>query len=486
MPASPMVLWISEQLQGLLQQEPAQVYFVGGCVRDLLMGRPLHDLDLVVAGDAISLARTTARAFHAAFVLLDEANGIARVVLRGQEEGAGSTIDFARMRGGDLAVDLAARELTINAMAMAPAAFQRFVQGETARPEVVDPFGGQQDLAAGRLRAVSRQVLHDDPLRMMRAVRFAGELGFAIAPETAGWIHESAGLLTSVSWERIRDELARLLACPHAAPYLPLLDSLGLLPHVLPEIVPIRSAAGLERPWETVCCLEWIAAGLGEQAPTEREEPFWQPVARQTHPDLVLNLPYAAQLRRYLEERLSGERPRLVLLKLAALLRHGDGPTEGRERCGRQVAQRLRLSAREALALGTATAWPADLERTVPGEASRRAVYRFYRDAGETATGILLLALAEDLAHAGRSLDREKWAYLASRANWILTLRYEHPADVITPPRLLDGSELMRLLELQPGPLIGQLLEDIREAQASGEVRTREEALAWARRALEM
>ncbi len=485
MPASPMVLWIVEQLQDLLRREPAEVHFVGGCVRDLLMGRPLHDLDLVVAGDAVALARATARAFRAAFVLLDEENGVARVVLRGREGRPDSTIDFARMRGADLRADLAARDLTINAMAMTPAPFRRSLEGSADRPEVVDPFAGQQDLAAGLLRAVSEQVLHDDPLRAMRAVRFAAELGFAIEERTAGWIRGAAGLLGGVSWERIRDELARLLSCRHAAPYLPLLDGLGLLPHVLPEVEAARGSPGLERLWETVCCLEWLAAALADRPPPNRGENLWQPRARQAHPGLALGLPYSDQLLRYLEERLAGERSRLVLLKLAALLRGGQVPAPERALVGRRVAQRLRLSSREALALDIAAGWTDDPPGGTVGGPLRRAVYRFYRDAGETASGILLLALAEGLAEAGPGLDPQAWAGQVARAGQVLALRYERPAEVISPPRLLHGGDLMRLLGLGPGPLIGQLLEDVREAQAGGDVRTREEALAWARRALE-
>ncbi len=470
--------WVLERLRFLLEENRTEAYYVGGCVRDLLLGRPLHDLDLVVAGGAIALARAIARDFQAAFVLLDEENDIARVVLRGGGSIPEGTVDFARMRG-NLAEDLAQRDLTINAMAMSPDNFRRYALGETDEPVVIDPWGGREDLRAGRLRALSRQVLYDDPLRTMRVVRLAGELDFAVEPQTAGWVREAAGLLPRVSGERVRDEIFRLLSCPHAAPYLPLLDVLNLLPQVCPEVVEAREQPDLEGRWERVCALEWLAAVLEGRPLPEREEPFWRPQALRRYPQLSFTTPYAPQLRRYLGERLSGERTRLSLLKLAALLEPGRlGEEKGRvHRAGR----RLRLSVRETLALDTAVALLGNPLLTTFGEPSPRDVYRFYRDGGESADGVLLLALAGEAAQA--DLNPERWEERAGRVQKVLEVRYVRP-EVIEPPRLLDGDDLMAVLGLPPGPQVGALLEGIREAQAAGEVHSRDEALAWARRKL--
>ncbi len=480
MAISNMVLLILDQVRDFLEQAQTPAYFVGGCVRDLVLGRPLHDLDLVVPGDAVALARQIARMLHAAFVLLDQENGIARVVLRAPDGEIGDTLDFATMRGPDLASDLAARDFTINAMAMMPADFQAALRGEAA-PTVIDPYGGQKDLRDRCLRAVSERSFLDDPLRTMRAVRFAGELDFQLDPQTRQWAREAAPLLAGISWERIRDELARLLACDHAAPYLPLLDELQLLPQVLPELEPFRRAGELEHLWETVCCLEWLWAQMELEARPTPDAPLWQPVARQAQPLLSFHLPYGPQLRRYLHEQISDERTRLALLKVAALL-HGIGSTPTVE----QICRRLRLSSREALAIAAAVAALADPVPAGSGEDSRRLVYRFYRDVGDMATGALLLALAIDLAVVGRNVDLNWWKYRMARASWALTLRYERYNEVIDPPRLLDGAELMELLGLKPGPLIGRLLESIREAQAAGQVHTREEAIAWARERVEV
>lgn len=473
-----MMNMVVEQLESLLQQDAPESYYVGGCVRDLLLGRPLHDLDLVVAGDAIALARSVARAFHAAFVLLDEDNGIARVVLRGQEGGGGSTIDFARMRGACLAEDLRARDLTINAMAMTPADFWQRVSGGASTPTIIDPHCGREDLQAGCLRATARQSFVDDPLRTMRAVRFAGELDFEIEPTSRAWIRETAELLPQVSGERIRDELIRLLLCAQAAPYLPLLARLGLLPYVLPELAAC-AAPWQDHAWEMVCCLEWMIAQLEEKRLPSPEGLYWQPAALSAHPDLGLALPHTVQLRRHLEERLA-ERPRWALLKLAVLLQAADGDTT--VPLAQEVGRRLRLSTREVQFLHVLLGFR---KWTRGAEAAPRFVYRFYRDTGEGAAGVLLLALADDLARAGPALEGGQWGRRVCLVGEVLKLRYERTHEVISPPRLLDGSELIRALGLQPGPLIGDLLEGIREAQAAGEIVNREDALAWARREME-
>jgi len=132
--------------------------------------------------------------------------------------------------GSDLAADLTDRDFTINAMAV-----------DVAKPTVtIDHHGGLQDLAAGRIRPVSEDSIRNDPLRALRAVRQAAELGFALTPEIERLIRRDGDALQQVSCERQRDELARLLAQAEASPWLRCLDDLGLLTVVLPELVPLR------------------------------------------------------------------------------------------------------------------------------------------------------------------------------------------------------------------------------------------------------
>jgi hypothetical protein len=183
----------------------AQAWIVGGAVRDLLLGRPLLDLDIACPSPRDAATRF-ARAYGGAAFPLSDRHGAWRVA-RGEE-----TVDFTPLPDG-IDADLATRDFTINAMAMP-------LQGE----EVVDPHGGRADLEAGIVRAVSASVFRDDPLRLLRAVRFEDELGFRMDEETETLARREAGLVTSPAGERILAELRRLSAAGYRR-----LAELGLL-----------------------------------------------------------------------------------------------------------------------------------------------------------------------------------------------------------------------------------------------------------------
>lgn len=194
---------------------PADAALVGGAVRDALLNRlgPEPDLDLVVAGDAIQLCRQLGRRHGGSVVVLDAERSIARLVIRGW------SIDLARQEGGSLLADLRRRDYTINAMAL-----------PLSRPgQLVDPLGGLQHLEQRELVAVAERNLLDDPLRLLRGLRLAGELLFALSPQTLGWIERHHSSIAAVAGERVLAELEKLAAAPHGQRQLNQCASLGLL-----------------------------------------------------------------------------------------------------------------------------------------------------------------------------------------------------------------------------------------------------------------
>ena len=199
---------------------PAGTALVGGAVRDALLGRlgERPDLDLVVPADALSLSRDLARGLGGTCVVLDPERSIARLVLRGW------TIDLARQAGADLVSDLGRRDYTVNAMALPlPTA------GGAAPVGLVDPHGGLADLAAHRLVAIRETNLLEDPLRLLRGVRLAAELDFAIDPATWTWIRQHHQRLGGVAGERVLAELERLAAAPAGGRWLAAALEAGLL-----------------------------------------------------------------------------------------------------------------------------------------------------------------------------------------------------------------------------------------------------------------
>jgi tRNA nucleotidyltransferase (CCA-adding enzyme) len=184
---------------------PKPVYVVGGAVRDGLLGRVRAelDLDLVVATQAVVIARRLATACRAGFVLLDPERQIARVVF------AEMTVDIAQQDGQNIAEDLARRDYTLNAIAY-----------DLQTGETIDPFNGTQDIQERVIRMVSRQNLIDDPLRLLRAYRQGAQLDFTIESDTRRAICELVSLLTTVAAERVLAELRYLLQSPNSSQWL--------------------------------------------------------------------------------------------------------------------------------------------------------------------------------------------------------------------------------------------------------------------------
>jgi tRNA nucleotidyltransferase (CCA-adding enzyme) len=175
---------------------PKPAYMVGGAVRDALLGRTREylDLDFVLPGDAVQVARNIAKHYKAGFVLLDPQRKIARVVF------TGATVDFAQQEGDSLETDLHRRDFTANAIAYNP-----------HTQEIIDPLQGYIDLQEHVLKMVSPANLEDDPLRLMRAYRQASQLGFTIEPNTQNAIRSLAPHISKVAAERVRVELGYML-----------------------------------------------------------------------------------------------------------------------------------------------------------------------------------------------------------------------------------------------------------------------------------
>ncbi len=148
------------------------IWLAGGAVRDLLLHRVPHDWDLVLPGSGLGIARRVANALGGAYYALDHERGTGRAIVKHPASGETATIDFAAMRGVDIDEDLRTRDFTINAMAL------------TLDGCIVDPTGGQADLAIGRLRMVSPTCFQDDPVRLLRAIRLSMQLALVIERET--------------------------------------------------------------------------------------------------------------------------------------------------------------------------------------------------------------------------------------------------------------------------------------------------------------
>jgi putative nucleotidyltransferase with HDIG domain len=479
------------------EERDVRVWPVGGAVRDALLGRPVHDWDFAVDRDAMRLARAVADALGGAYYPLDEERDTGRVVLVGRD-GVRVDLDFAAQRGGSLETDLLARDFTVNALAL------------DGTGVVIDVARGLDDLEAGFVRAVSDQAFQDDPLRLLRAVRLEADLGFQIEPKTAAWMQRDADLLTGPSAERVRDEFVRIFSMSGAATSLERLDEFGLLSFVLPEMESLKgvkqSPPHRHDVWRHTLVIVDVLEGVVAVATGQETEPVLADVPQTAWGDLVRVLgQFASSIADHLAVEVSSGRDRTQLLKLATLLHDvgkpktqskGEGlpgEADGRihfynhDLVGAQIAaarlQELRFSRDEVERVRTivgAHLRPAHL--ACIDDFTRRAIYRFFRATSCGGVDVILLALADHLATWGPDLREERWARRLEVAETLLTHWFDHYQETIEPPPLVTGGELIAELGLEPGPQVGRLLRTLQEAQAAGEVRSREEALALARR----
>lgn len=474
-----------------------EIYLVGGAVRDMLRNRVSHDLDFAVPSNGISLARRVANALDADFMALDEERDTGRVIVT-EDEGSRTFLDFAAYRGGTtLEADLRARDFTINAIAY-----------DLRRSTIVDPLNGASDLRAKLIRACSPSSFQDDPVRILRAIRQAASFEFKIDLATRQTMKEAVGLLPRISPERLRDEVFKILEGPKPDASMRALEMLGVFPHLMPELSAMK---GITQPlphiydvWEHTLSvlrhLEGILSALRVGYSADETNDMFTGL-------LTLRLGrYREQFASHFAEALNTDRSVRAALFYAALYHDVEKPAMKSVDEAGQIhfyghdAKGAETAAERARAFNLSNdeverihriifhhmrflSFTMRMEQENEGP-SRKAVYRFFRDAGEAGVDLVLLALADLRGMCDHTLTQETWTRALDIARVLLENFWEKREETVAPPRLLDGNDLMRELDLQPGKIIGQLLEAIREGQATGQVVTREGALELAREEL--
>jgi tRNA nucleotidyltransferase/poly(A) polymerase len=485
-------LTFSDILDRIAAALPADipVYLVGGAVRDAMLGKSGHDLDFVLPGDVLKQARRVANKLGAAFFPLDEERDAARLILVDQS-GLRKTLDFAAYRGPDLESDLRGRDFTINAMAV------DLRSGQT----LYDPLGGASDLRDKILRACSPSALADDPIRILRAIRFAAALDFHILPDTRSLMRQSVGGLSKTSPERLRDELFRIFSGPQPSTSIHALEILGAHPYTLPELVELK---GVEQSSPHIYDVWEHTLGVMRQL-----ENVLQALHKDYDPESAVNMSmgllvmrlgrYRGQLETHFQTSLNPERTLRALLFFAALYHDIAKPrTRQVEKGGRirflrhdligeeivaKRARKLRLSNSETARLRTIVRHhlrPILLTQS-QSSLTRRAIYRFFRDTGPAGVDVCLLSLADVLATRGSTISVEDWTRQLDVVRGLLEAWWENPQESVTPPDIVNGSELMAHLQIKPGPLVGRLLDVIKENQATGKIQSKAQALSLAK-----
>jgi len=443
------------------------LYVVGGLVRDYVReaGAWEKDIDLAAKGEIRLLAQQAADLLQGRIIQLDQNTW--RIVFH--EGQAPWQLDISPLRGEDIVADLKQRDFTINAMALE-------ITGQS--PLLHDPLQGQADLADGRIRWCNPRVFEEDPLRLLRAVRFSAQLDFAIEEETWAGIMRASSLLAKVSRERIRGEFFKILSQPESARHIQTLKELGLLYEVIPGIaildrIPQAWPHRLplwEHSLETVAILESLLPEIEAIAPQ-----------------------WFSLIQDHLKEVVEGDIDAGQALKFVGLLHDvGKPPTQSQDETGRvhffgheeqgrwkvaEICRSLRLGNRFRIRVETLVG--SHLRPTLlasEGRLTVRAQYRFFRDLGDLGIDLLLLGWA-DLRATVEEGDPQVEQY---RGFLRKMLKYHFEKNLL-PRRapLIRGTDIMQALQIPSGPIVGNLLERIREAEAEGKFQTREEGLRY-------
>lgn len=455
-----------ESVAAALRTADGDAWFVGGAVRDALLGLPVLDIDLAVAGDPRVVARQLHDSFGGDIFSLSDRFGTWRVLPKDID----AQIDVSVLRGSTIEQDIAKRDFTINAMAVPV----------TQRDQLIDEFAGRRDLESRMLRVLGEQAYKDDPLRPLRMARFACGLGFSADAETLELTRRYAHAVKSVSVERVFAELKALLNADQAVAGVRMLNDLGLLAALIPEL---NELEGVEQSvyhhldaWEhTLEVLERTIELTEDPTPVFGD--------------------HAAQLASILDEELSEELTRGQALRWGALLHDvakgrtrvvsEDGrvgfpghDTVGSELVG-EIFGRLKVSDKLTRYVAGLTRHHLRLGFLVhKAPLTNRDVYRYLHACAPVEVEVSVLSVADRMATRGRKADEAITAHtdlaieITDRAlDW-----RQNP-----PPPLLRGDELADALEIKRGPLVGQLLAAIAEEQFVGSVSDRDEAIAFAR-----
>lgn len=466
------------------QNEFGETFLVGGYVRDKLSGRPSKDFDFVLERNSIHAARSIADHFRGSFYVMDYERQIARALINPDGEGA-VMVDCSLLAPEGIKTDLERRDFTINAIAV-----------NIASPDnYVDPLNGVDDLTQKRLNLCSPRSFILDPVRSIRAVRFIRSLNLTFTNEINLRIKESLSEIDSVSSERIRDEVCKILSLRHPNESIRLMDEFGLLPRIFPELLVLKKIEP-EKPHVhnaydhtlRVCEMLDLLVHSSLDNDTYNLTPQISEAVQEFKP-------YGEDLRQYFVREITPGRNLLALSHFAALYHDSAKPliapiiendkvsypnhAEKGAEIASQRGKSLSLSMEELVFIQRLVRqhMAMDIKSADDNTQVDLWLYRLFKQAGFSAIACCFLHLADILATYEHNLGQERWQQALSSVNKILDGWFHRYDQVAEPLKIVSGDDIMRRFNLPQGPLIGEMLELVREQQAMGRVSNQMEAL---------
>jgi len=410
-----------KQIFAKFQQAGFDIWLVGGAVRNLLTGRPIVNPDFTTNATPEQIQQLFPDSFYdnkfgtVGLKVDDQIYEITTFRTEGRYSDRRRPDQVAW--GQSLAEDLQRRDFTINAMVIGPDS------------KLIDHFGSQEDLAHKIIRAVGdpKKRFTEDTLRMMRAVRIATQLGFTIEPHTLQAIKQASAVITAVSWERIRDELFKILVSSHPADGITLLDDTNLLAYIIPELMAAKNVPQgghhIHDVWNhSLASLKFC--------------PSPDPLVRLA--TLLHDVGKPKTLRH--------QGPRGVTFY---------GHEVVGARLVRQLADRLRLSKLDKEKLITLVRWHMF---TYAPHMTDAAIRRFIRRVGVDNIPDMMSLRVGDRLGGGSPATSWRLRELQDRIYQQL-----HQPLAVTDLKV-DGHDVMKILKIKPGPRVGKILNILFEA----------------------
>ena len=436
-------------------------YLVGGSVRDALMGRVFVDRDIAIK-DAENFAKKLAEKFNATFIVLDPEYKIYRLVL----EDKINYLDISEIQGelnadANIEEDLSRRDFAMNAIAI-----------NLANGEIIDPFGGKSDIENKIIRHIKDSNFEEDPLRILRAFRFAATTGFELSEETKACIRKFKHLLFNPAKERINYELMKLFGGGNCSKVLLEMDEFGILEELFPFVKEMKKVT----------------------PNTHHHLDLFHHVIETVRNIEELYITASSIEKEHLDSVNFGGFPRINHIKLAGFLHDiGKYSTWTIEESGRHrfikhddvgakmcipFLREMKFSKKQIEYISSMIKnhiYPSNV--ICAPDLNEKVMMRYLRKMDTNVIDNIILAKADRLSARGEAITEDIVKENLNGLDKLLNF-YLEKRDTMKPlPKLIDGNEVMQIKKIKQSPLLGEILNALKEAQLNGDINTKEEAI---------
>ncbi|WP_428048304.1 CCA tRNA nucleotidyltransferase [Candidatus Proelusimicrobium excrementi] len=489
-----------EALASLIKNCAPEAYFVGGAVRDALMKRYCGDIDLAMPRELVKpCAVKLAAKLKASAFEMDPDFCVWRVTAK-----SGLQIDLCAFVGKDIKADLKRRDFTINALAYpVSSAFKiktkpagkklSLLLTSLKKENIIDLNGGIDDIKNKTVRANNSKVFTEDPLRLLRAFRVCAELKFKIEDKTLSLIKKSVSAALNPAGERIQEEFKRIFAAANTANILRAMDGAGLLSALIPQLEDQKTCAicyygeggVFTHTMKVVERIEFLLNNLEKAFPKfhKKIKPYAQDTALYKMTALLHDIAKPAtakmingRLRFFHHEERGSEMAEKFLKKLKY-------SCDAQKLICKMIYYHLRPSNLASNEIVT-----------------DKGIYKFFKELGPAGLPMLLLCWADytsyvrpmqvfslmrksvlpvmTMEEAKKKDNIGKTLRHMQMLNFLFGKYFNESKRFVAPPKIIDGRDIMSVLNVPPGPRVGRILEAVTLAQVEGKIKNKEQALA--------